>query len=56
MKHNHGTCPEHGLPLMCAACMGAEGGSVTSRAKAEAARINGAKGGRPKGKKKPKPS
>jgi hypothetical protein len=40
--------------LVCPSCIAANNRGVTSRAKAEAARINGAKGGRPKGSGKKK--
>jgi len=50
-------CPTHGTPLVmfCPACRGKSGGKVSTEAKAEAARANGAKGGRPKKKRRATP-
>jgi hypothetical protein len=45
------TCPEHPhIQLTCAACVGRRGGHAKSRRKQQAARTNGQKGGRPRGK------
>jgi len=42
------TCATHGTVPTCAACAQAARGAITSDAKAAAARLNGAKGGRPR--------
>ena len=40
-------CPKHQVELVCPGCVGARGRAANTEAQAEAARINGRKGGRP---------
>ena len=44
-------CKVHDVELICPACIGAAGGARTSKRKAEAARTNGRRGGRPRKRK-----
>lgn len=45
-------CPIHAVPLVCPCChlaaLGSKGGKAVTDAKRQAAKLNGAKGGRPK--------
>lgn len=47
-------CSDCGTPMICPRCIGAQGGSAKSEAKARAVRENGKLGGRPKKRRKPK--
>jgi hypothetical protein len=52
MPCNMESCEIHGtehLVTYCASCRAALGGAAKSMARAEASRVNGAKGGRPRG-------
>jgi len=48
----HPTCPTHHRPLLCPACVGAQGKGRTSEAKKAAARVNVAKGREAKARKR----